>query len=202
MLFTNWIQVCTVLNMHFPCYDIYLWAVPFSFRKGKWEVWEDCQSVTSTHWQEEINCLSGLCPRHSSRCNCPPATRHYIVLIPWPKNASKWQGQGYGELENGRSSSHGLHICIWNGCEYSRFAHHTLSTHVILACCHLLIIFSLDVDLVIRVGCPPSVEQMVQELGRAGRDGRPCKGMTTTLHYTCFRVHVCDTCEFSRFIKD
>ena len=105
-------------------------------------------------------------------------------------------------MENGRSSSHGLHICIWNGCEYSRFAHHTLSTHVILACCHLLIIFSLDVDLVIRVGCPPSVEQMVQELGRAGRDGRPCKGMTTTLHYTCFRVHVCDTCEFSRFIKD
>lgn len=34
-----------------------------------------------------------------------------------------------------------------------------------------------DVDKVIRVGCPPSLEQMVQEFGRAGRDGRPCEGV-------------------------
>lgn len=33
-----------------------------------------------------------------------------------------------------------------------------------------------DVDLVIRIGCPGSIEQMVQEMGRAGRDGRPCTG--------------------------
>ena len=34
-----------------------------------------------------------------------------------------------------------------------------------------------DVEIVIRIGCPPSIEQMVQEFGRAGRDGRPCKGV-------------------------
>ena len=32
-----------------------------------------------------------------------------------------------------------------------------------------------DIDAVIRVGCPPSLEQLVQEFGRAGRDGRPRK---------------------------
>ncbi len=34
-----------------------------------------------------------------------------------------------------------------------------------------------DVEIVVRVGCPPSLEQMVQELGRAGRDCRPCRGV-------------------------
>lgn len=29
-----------------------------------------------------------------------------------------------------------------------------------------------DVDMVVRVGCPSSIEDMVQEFGRAGRDGR------------------------------
>ncbi len=33
-----------------------------------------------------------------------------------------------------------------------------------------------DVDLVIRIGCPPTLECMVQEFGRAGRDGRLAKG--------------------------
>ncbi len=33
-----------------------------------------------------------------------------------------------------------------------------------------------DVDKVLRVGCPPSLEQLVQEFGRAGRDGRQCTG--------------------------
>ena len=33
-----------------------------------------------------------------------------------------------------------------------------------------------DVDKVVRVGCPPSVKQLVQEFGRAGRDGRQCTG--------------------------
>ncbi len=33
-----------------------------------------------------------------------------------------------------------------------------------------------DVEKVVRVGCPPSIEQMVQEFGRAGRDGRQCEG--------------------------
>ena len=33
-----------------------------------------------------------------------------------------------------------------------------------------------DVETVIRIGCPPTLESMVQEFGRAGRDGRPAKG--------------------------
>ena len=33
-----------------------------------------------------------------------------------------------------------------------------------------------DVEVVMRVGCPPTLESMVQEFGRAGRDGRPAKG--------------------------
>lgn len=34
-----------------------------------------------------------------------------------------------------------------------------------------------DVDKVIRIGVPPSLEQCVQEFGRAGRDGRQCQGI-------------------------
>jgi len=34
-----------------------------------------------------------------------------------------------------------------------------------------------DVDIVIRVNVPPSLEQLLQEFGRAGRDGRLCKGI-------------------------
>ena len=33
-----------------------------------------------------------------------------------------------------------------------------------------------DVEIVMRIGCPPSLESLVQEFGRAGRDGRPAKG--------------------------
>ncbi len=33
-----------------------------------------------------------------------------------------------------------------------------------------------DVDVVVRIGCPQSIEDMVQEFGRAGRDGRRAKG--------------------------
>ena len=33
-----------------------------------------------------------------------------------------------------------------------------------------------DVEVVIRVGCPPTIETMIQEFGRAGRDGRQAKG--------------------------
>ena len=33
-----------------------------------------------------------------------------------------------------------------------------------------------DVDLVMRIGCPSTLECMVQEFGRAGRDGRLAKG--------------------------
>ena len=34
-----------------------------------------------------------------------------------------------------------------------------------------------DVDTVIRIGCPPTIESMVQEFGRGGRDDRPAQGM-------------------------
>ena len=33
-----------------------------------------------------------------------------------------------------------------------------------------------DVEVVIRVGCPPTLETMIQEFGRAGRNERPAKG--------------------------
>lgn len=34
-----------------------------------------------------------------------------------------------------------------------------------------------DVDTVIRIGCPPTIESMVQEFSRGGRDGRQAQGM-------------------------
>jgi len=33
-----------------------------------------------------------------------------------------------------------------------------------------------DIEVVIRIGCPSTLESMIQEFGRAGRDGRPAKG--------------------------
>ena len=33
-----------------------------------------------------------------------------------------------------------------------------------------------DVETVICIGCPPSLEDMVQKFGRAGRNGKPAKG--------------------------
>ena len=33
-----------------------------------------------------------------------------------------------------------------------------------------------DIEVVVRLGCPPTLEELVQEFGRAGRDGRPAKG--------------------------
>ena len=34
-----------------------------------------------------------------------------------------------------------------------------------------------DIDVVIHWGCPPTVTRYWQEVGRAGRDGRSCKGL-------------------------
>ena len=33
-----------------------------------------------------------------------------------------------------------------------------------------------NIDVVVRIGCPPSLEELVQEFGRAGRDGRQARG--------------------------
>ena len=33
-----------------------------------------------------------------------------------------------------------------------------------------------DVETVVRVGCPQSIADMIQEFGRAGRDGHPARG--------------------------
>lgn len=33
-----------------------------------------------------------------------------------------------------------------------------------------------DVDVIIRIGCPQNIEDMTQEFGRAGRDGRKARG--------------------------
>ena len=41
-----------------------------------------------------------------------------------------------------------------------------------------------DVELVVRIGCPPSLEDWVQEFGRAGRDGRNAEGMYLVAYTT------------------
>ena len=33
-----------------------------------------------------------------------------------------------------------------------------------------------NVDMVVRIGCPPSVEELILEFGRAGREGGQAKG--------------------------
>ena len=33
-----------------------------------------------------------------------------------------------------------------------------------------------DIELVTRIGCPSSLEELVQEFGRGGRDGRQAEG--------------------------
>ena len=42
-----------------------------------------------------------------------------------------------------------------------------------------------DVEIVIRIGCPPTLESMVQEFGRAGKDGRQAQGT-----FIVVRTHV------------
>lgn len=37
-----------------------------------------------------------------------------------------------------------------------------------------------DVDIIIKIGCPLSLEELVQEFGRGGRDGRQAKGTNYT----------------------
>lgn len=49
-----------------------------------------------------------------------------------------------------------------------------------------------DVDIVIHIGVPPSIESMVQEFGRAGRDGRPAEGK-----YKC--IYTMYMCIFAQF---
>ena len=42
-----------------------------------------------------------------------------------------------------------------------------------------------DIEVVLKIGVPPSLEELVQAFGRAGRDGRSAKGEfteTTKLH--------------------
>lgn len=33
-----------------------------------------------------------------------------------------------------------------------------------------------NIEIVVRLGCPQTLEELVQEIGRAGRDGQPAKG--------------------------
>ena len=47
-----------------------------------------------------------------------------------------------------------------------------------------------DVETVVRVGCPQSLEDFVQKFGRAGRDGRPAGGKKFIKnHYNYLVVH-------------
>ena len=45
-----------------------------------------------------------------------------------------------------------------------------------------------NVDVVIRIGCPPSLEELIQEFGRAGRDGRSARGSTLKRYYYFVRI--------------
>ena len=38
-----------------------------------------------------------------------------------------------------------------------------------------------DVEIVVRIGCPPSIEELIQEFGPAGRDGRMAKGKINSM---------------------
>ena len=47
-----------------------------------------------------------------------------------------------------------------------------------------------DVDLVVRIGCPSSLEELVQEFGRARRDGRQAEGrMNSNLIGIIYFIH-------------
>ena len=45
-----------------------------------------------------------------------------------------------------------------------------------------------NIDIIIKIGCPLSLEELVQEFGRGGRDGRLAKGMYMT---TCIYILSC-----------
>ena len=51
-----------------------------------------------------------------------------------------------------------------------------------------------DVEIVIRIGCPPTLESIVQEFGRAGKDDRPAQGM---LKMSCYLIKVHIKCRNS-----
>lgn len=58
-----------------------------------------------------------------------------------------------------------------------------------------------DVEVVLRLGCPFTLEELVQEFGRAGRDGRPAKGLSITIidfRLTCLYIY---QQEFSFFLR-
>lgn len=40
-----------------------------------------------------------------------------------------------------------------------------------------------DMDVVVRIGVPPSMEELVQQFGRAGKDGRAAKGIN--IYFIC-----------------
>ena len=56
------------------------------------------------------------------------------------------------------------------------------------------------VEIVIRIGCPPTLESMVQEFGRAGRDGRPAQGMLNSCVYMCKPQHIKVFCSIKKVI--
>ena len=56
-----------------------------------------------------------------------------------------------------------------------------------------------DVEIVIRIGCPPTLESMVQEFGRAERDGRLAKGTQTfPLFFNRYVPNICRCFVLSR----
>ena len=57
-----------------------------------------------------------------------------------------------------------------------------------------------NIDLVIKISCPSSVEELVQMFGRAGRDGRRAEGIYTAacvlmyMYFRCIASDVHDSC--------
>ena len=54
-----------------------------------------------------------------------------------------------------------------------------------------------NVDVVVRIGCPPSLEELVQEFGRAGRDGRKAKGKH---HDQIYSMNMYDSTKYSPIV--
>lgn len=52
-----------------------------------------------------------------------------------------------------------------------------------------------NVDMVVRIGCPQTLEELVQEFGRAGRDGGEAKGIL--LYSEADLQHMCYWCKDS-----
>lgn len=51
-----------------------------------------------------------------------------------------------------------------------------------------------NIEIVVRLGCPQTLEEFVQEIGRAGRDGQPAKGTCNLIRMNLMCMYFSNTC--------